>query len=365
MDSKVKKICFIAETPYQVYNSINLYAALQKDRKADIFIGKVFADSDELIHRVSQSNVFSAVFSYVNFNRSIRQRFDELFIPQKYLEVAMRGQSQTAAPDLSSYDEIYLSSTTYFSLAMIAFNKNAGVIFYDDGIGSYLDVMGADAVAFKRRLCYYITGARPERLKITRAFLYCPEICLMLEGKEINKLNVVNHEDEEYKAKHDLVFPYSYDPLYEKRIIYLAQPSQELDGGSLSGLDELLLQYGGKIVIRPHPREADMDHYHSVNVDNSMNQWEIIAEHQITDEHILVGLFSTAQVVPKMLFDKEPYVIFTLSLGRKLFSEELYQKNIAFIEKVRSVYRNPEKIIVPETTDEINTFIQKALGDDS
>lgn len=80
---------------------------------------------------------------------------------------------------------------------------------------------------------------------------------------------------------------------------------------------------------------------------------------QITDQNILISAFSTAQFMPKIMKDAEPTIIFTYRL---LFSslDDPFLKDFAkLIDDFRGLYRNPDKIYVPATFEELETILSQ------
>ena len=82
--------------------------------------------------------------------------------------------------------------------------------------------------------------------------------------------------------------------------------------------------------------------------------WEIECQNTITDNHIIVSFFSTASFTPKMLFGKEPYVIFLY----KTLGIEFFNAN-KLVNSLQSLYNNPKKIILVEDLDQLKRVIEE------
>ena len=65
-----------------------------------------------------------------------------------------------------------------------------------------------------------------------------------------------------------------------------------------------------------------------------------------------IGAFSTAQFTPKMMFDREPTLVFLYKLYGCQFNnaDEL-------VERIRASYRDPQKVLVPQTKEEFNAIL--------
>lgn len=103
--------------------------------------------------------------------------------------------------------------------------------------------------------------------------------------------------------------------------------------------------------FRPHPRKLDFsDVPDSFDIDQQRDFWEASWMLGIYDEHTaLIGAGSTALLTPKIMFDKEPFVIFTHRLVNDGFdnnSEESY-------EDILDRYTNKYRVIAPKTINEL------------
>ena len=72
----------------------------------------------------------------------------------------------------------------------------------------------------------------------------------------------------------------------------------------------------------------------------------------ITDRYVLISYYSTAMFTPKMLFDREPYLIFTYHIWRVNESDEETKKLQRIVQFLKDSYRNPEKVMAPHTIEE-------------
>ena len=83
----------------------------------------------------------------------------------------------------------------------------------------------------------------------------------------------------------------------------------------------------------------------------------------ISDNHILIGGFSTAQLMPKILDGAEPYLIFVYKLffDSKELSSTFWKSTETFIYKFRDQYKNKNKVFIPETMEEFKAILEKLL----
>ena len=98
-------------------------------------------------------------------------------------------------------------------------------------------------------------------------------------------------------------------------------------------------------------------------MDTVNNMWELECINTITDKHILVSFFSTVQFSPKMIANKQPYVIFLYKLflsnldGLEIpgFEEMIQQLKDKYVHKRIEVLKN--KKYERELVKNINAFL--------
>jgi hypothetical protein len=108
-------------------------------------------------------------------------------------------------------------------------------------------------------------------------------------------------------------------------------------------------------VYRVHPIEKIENSFYKnfCKLDKYQNMWEIECQNSITSDHILMSFFSTASFTPKLLYGKEPYLIF---LDRLTGYDFLNSDNL--IRGLKSLYKNPKKIMQPKSVDELFEIIE-------
>ena len=88
-------------------------------------------------------------------------------------------------------------------------------------------------------------------------------------------------------------------------------------------------------------------------MDTTNNMWEMECAKQITESHILIGCFSTAQFTPKLIFNVEPTIVFTYKLYKNM-SVDVEQT----VERLREIYTNPEKVVVLDSLSELQKLVE-------
>jgi hypothetical protein len=76
-------------------------------------------------------------------------------------------------------------------------------------------------------------------------------------------------------------------------------------------------------------------------------------QNSITNNHVLMSFFSTAAFSPKIIYDKEPYVIFLHKItGFNFFNADI------LIYRLQSMYADSEKVMQPKNVKELSMILK-------
>ncbi len=343
---------FVCDTPYQVMQAVNFVDHdLEKTRgKADLYIYAQFSSATTIAENLRGTDIFRGVYLFKPYavHKGLRSKLATLFRQMAPTFTLSRHKCAAWAP--KSYGTLYVSFYTSFTDSVRMLSPQATVMQLEDGIGSYyipnLETQFRSGlyrvmnkVFFGDALSYH-----PQALYLNR-----PD-CYTLGTLKTAALPPLDHSE-----RMQQVFGYTENTLYAQcRRVYLTQPLAETAAGGDAAATErsILEKFGNDTVIRVHPRQ-DTQTYAAHTLDTYRNMWELECARQITDDHTLVGAFSTAQFIPKMLYDKEPTVIFLY----KLFGNAFENADV-MIDTLRGMYTHPEKIVVAESLEELDAFLQ-------
>lgn len=350
------RFAFACDTPYQVFNAINFVSNNLEESlgHSDIYIYHQFKDSKLLSNKLKESGLFNDVFDiqvygpkkgwYSKFITLIRLLYPRFFL---------KRYSSDSSNILSSYYSfLVLCSFTSFTMTMHTYFKRANIILLEEGIASYSRNMEDDnkSIIFRvfRALNRRKFGFNPQRIYLNNPKIYNQnEIKLpAFPLPELNKGNKCFTE-----LKH--LFNYCENDLYkEVSIIYLTQPTEEVPGNIPEAHAQLLQTLEKfnltEVLVRVHPRQKNLQ-IENFCVDKFNNLWELECIQQLSEKNILISAFSTAQIMPKLICDKEPYLIFAYKLFISNSNIEFIRTIEKFIEQFKTLYRKPEKILIPET----------------
>ena len=131
---------------------------------------------------------------------------------------------------------------------------------------------------------------------------------------------------------------------------------------SVESILPVLRKYGDSCMVRLHPRDLNKEQYNGFKFDSQNSMWEMrIAMTEKFDDYILIGPNSTAQLTPKLFFNKEPYLIFTHYFADYLNEVDIKKMDDS-IEDIKKMYINKDKVFCPKNISELDEAISKALS---
>ena len=360
------KIAWICETPYQLLNFLNYaWCRVNSEDEIDVYIANQFKDSIEIQNRIKEEHLCKNIYSYLPpVNRNFFSRLYHLIVAP---EVQMK-KMLTNLEDISqlSYDVLFISYNTLFARLFYLTVSSKHVYYFDDGSGSY----HGDISKFSWRVLIpsLFLGRNLYKMKAEALFVNNPPFCKNEHIKDIRAFPPLKDENDEKWESIQRIFNYTGENRYrEKALILLTQPSNERDIRKDFTDWEIINRlrvYNEQLIVRPHPRqtELEIDKYRgSFLIDNEQDMWELICADQITDEHILIGTFSTAQLNPKILFNKEPYILFLYELYPDSITKRKKREVQELIKRIAEAYSDPLKIRIAKSYDEIPEFINTSL----
>ncbi len=351
-----------ADTPFQVLNCMNFVLGNTEAcaGKSDIYIYHQFKNSREIAGRLRDSGIFNHVYDVeVQKQRSpFMQKcvtIYRLLLPKK----AFRAMAGKQAPVYrTNYQNICVSFPTAMTITLHNAYPRAKVIYLEDGIGSYFGDLTTEYTSRLFKLADRFFANGEWALRADEAYLSNPQ--LSGNGLSCETHRLPRMENGEKGSLIQTVFDYRENDLYKDSVVYLTQPLEEKEHylpESEKELAEILRDtQQEKLVVRIHPRQSGWE-MPGVTIDAFANLWELECVRQICDGNILIGAFSTAMFMPKILTDMEPVLIFTYRLLFSQYDDPFWKGAEQFIETFRASYRDPSRIYVPKTFDELRELL--------
>lgn len=348
---------FIVATPFHLLTVANIISTINYKSRIDIYI--VDYSVRELAFQIKQTTSLINIVDCCE--RFARKEFANRYIRNPYLIY-----SKVRDKIMGAY--IYKSNLTYNHLfvpypsspvlaLMHSFkknNKNIVVSMYEDGIGSYTHI-GKYRHKSTQLLYKYLYGWDFYQ-EIGLVYLYKPELVKLdvLNKYKINKItncnnnivasyfhNAYSQEIKKYNNKKIIFFDQlllSQSPnLIENEINIFKRLS------SIVGKDE--------IICKLHPRVVGDLPLTEAEISKTKVPFEVLMNFLNIDNIVMVSYYSTACFSPKLILDKEPYIVFLFNLI------EWAPCDISLLERIKAEYKKKDKIYAPKNIKELESII--------
>lgn len=346
------KTAFICNTPYQVFNLLNIHINDIEETflDSDLFIVNRFKNAKELAQKIESCNLFSSVYLISQTGEK-----NKIYIRYRYSYKKCLQDFVFSNDDFlkKKYEKIFIADEMPFGIAMCLINRKAIKIAYEDGFLYYQGHFLRDKCYGKLekiKKCFHVGKYS---INFYKFYVNNKEICNSVVSDKIEQLPLMNISNKAFPIVKD-IFNFKDDSVIRnKKLIFLERPFAENPKYNKIDLEDLLDYCAVEnVLIKVHPRS--LVKYSRYDVDYGYNMWELECILNVTSNHILVSDFSMAQVTPKMIADKEPYLIFIY----KLLYNNLNEKEINSFEKqielIRSIYKDKEKIFIPGSLEELS-----------
>jgi len=275
---------------------------------------------------------------------------------KKYICLGSELKKDLNQHDLKKYDWIIGTGYNNFFIRLCNYNRNAEVILLEDGIGTY---MNEQRHQYQKSIFYKMIEPLhrgPLALEFTKLYCYHPEIMCIQNKFPIYTLPFLNDSDFCTLKK---IFSYlDTEQYYQDRIIYFTSDytwEVQYSFHEFNLLD-MLCDYKEQVIIRFHPHRLNRS-YQDYKVDTSNQFWELQCR-DISENHILIGIFSTAQFSPYLFYGKHYNIIFLYKLVFPTDSY-LYQQ----CEKTVGIMKKDfPDIYVPESREEFHSVMEKLIS---
>ncbi len=367
----MKKVnCCVCDTLYQLFNCINLFYAEEADSETDIYIGNAFYNVEVIAQRLREQGIFRNVYVYIEDEKEkgifkkISNKYERIVNPRAFIG---RVVTEEVFPDEKQYTDIYISMPYRFAIAMILSYPDANVQYYEDGLGSYFGKAYNFTIDRKWKLVYGLFGISYKCLVPQKTYVYNKALSKSQMEGDIVEMPKVNYMDSRYRKVLRDIFDYEDNAIYdEKKCVYLTRPNvfgkKEIDGLD-SEIEKQLLTYKQQCVLRIHQRDLRTDIV-QIDKDEKRKLWELLCLENLTENVCLAGWFSTAQFVPKILYDMEPKILLTFPIYKKYLPKEKYEQYMQFTKDFMKIYRNKERIMLVYSVEEFKDCLAAiCLGD--
>ena len=343
---------YVASGNYQVFSAV-CHRIVDCPQGHAVLLCFTFENSDYICNKIESSGIFDSVYQLTLYNNYFVRKFSPDFFNRYYKEVY-----------------IYIRA---FKKIVREFNKINNIYACD----SYRPLKPI-FIKFKNKYStkiHYIEGDIFNRHNF-RDYHLEYELYDILDDQYFFRPQMVKHglpipvieQGKPNEASYSKIlssFGYSdkMDDLSNYRLLFFVAGYR----GALADLDAIehcicrkLSRFDG-FACKRHPNYTISD-YSDIQNYSSRYPWEvsIVGNLDTIESKLLIGNQTGAMFHPKYVFDKEPYLIFTYKLYHPeptILTNDYESMSAPLIE----TYRNPSKILVPETEEEMFDFIEHFL----
>lgn len=355
------KTAIVCNTPLQVMNALNIVINNVEGCKnnCDLFLIMDFRDSEKIAEEITKTGLFIHVYRFKSAGNKITSFVDLLSYRKilssfSYLDDSFLDRR---------YENLFISDRNLLGVALNYISRCRNVFVYDDGIATYSGNSITDLSNYRYPILNRLFKSDVLSYRIRKLYVNNKSFCRSQITDHVEQLPALNEKNPVFDI---LMKVFSFNPASEtarKRAIVLEQPLDKKENYNQKRFKEILdetVQDRSAILVRLHPVQKDMD-YADYQVDCVNNLWELECIKNISDEHVLISFYSSAQFSPKLIAAKEPYVVFLY----KLFLNRYDSKECILFEKMidlfKKSYKDSSKILVPENTEDLKNLLKEII----
>ena len=367
-----KRYLFLCSTQFTAFNCINVVLNDPKKYQGntDIVLFHQTESTVKLAEKLKENSIFNTVYNFPFINNLNSIFLIILFLFPRFILHKLCLNKELVQFKKNQYNAIYSQSLLYAALFKL-FNKHTKTFLIEEGLSSYT----SRTLDVRRRSTFYRLVNRTFLrhfflADIKGQLLYKPELYCGEKGSEA----YIPISAPQYPSIFDKIFEYKSNDIYKSnKFVYLGAPywglrklisnpdlaekaDKNLERMCKSLVDRSMTALTkSSFIYRVHPIEEINDKFYEsfCILDKCKNMWEIECQNSLSNEHILMSFFSTASFTPKLLYGKEPYLIFLDNLTGYEFLN-----SADFIKGLKLLYRTPEKIMQPRSEDELFEIIK-------
>lgn len=360
---------YYCNSTYQLLNVLNLHwhrqnAAFEsiENYTADLILLNTFPGSSEIADIIRRENCFDRVYSLEKtFNKGV---FHTLYTLLDTISPSffMWDKHHIRKKDIHDrYDVIEAPKYSLVVDQIWRLNDKAYIDLIEDGTASYDLVIPFRPDSDRIEKARQIMGCKDFR-DYRRLYLVNPDL---YTGENVERIVKLPKFDERY-FEHVRTLFVSFNQYEEKSIYWLSQFFNNVKINIT--IDEVLKElsvYKDDVLFVQHPRKH-LNNKQGFAETDGKQIWELqILNMDDVENKLFISAHSTASYTAKMLYDKEPYLILFYRLGERWVTASTPEFD-DFLEKFRNSYRNPEKVMIPESIEEfmecVKKYYEKSIG---
>lgn len=365
------KHLFVCSTPSQLINTINLsFTEFVKD-KVTLYLLDHSDNYKEIYNKAIEAGCFHQVFllQTKDFNNHWTQKYKVIRYIVKGIEyINHKKIALKFTEDNTIYDKFWVSfmdrSSWLLFLTYKNINPNIELFFIGDGVGGYRLLTVRQNYLDEKLL--HIFGFKSPFEEMKALYIYEPSLAKNTLYPDIKVKPLPKISDKKIKniLNDILSFTIKDLELLKHKYIFLEAPygSDKIYDHQLKLMKLLCKKMGDLFCVKLHPRTFMKEVGDQKCISNVTTAIEALCLNGDVSENVFVSGLSAASVMPKLMFDQEPVVIFLykiFELDKLIFSGDDY---IEFMEEFSKTHKNSNRVFSPRTIYELEDIIEKLNG---
>ena len=360
---------FICATAYQLLNA--LIITTQERLNADLMITHRNMSRICDVNELKSSGVFRKVYSWYELTDSVtrngvKSEADDLHGKLNKLVLYMRKKAiyESLPNREEEYNRVFIGYDEIPSEYIFWWfeKKGASIHLYDDGTYTY-KCFEIDPPVYKKLISWILFK---DQLLNKCKDVWARNVEAISTGKRKDIcIHEIKLENEEIHALVSKIFKGSFDPnQFNTPIIFLDQyfTDEICDTLQKQTVSLITKEFGSKaITVKLHP-STDGDKYEpKVAVIKTKVPFELFVDSIDIENKILIALYSTACFTPKLVFDREPLVLFLDKLGKLNNGRMLNQQYLDAIAELKASYYHKDRVLEIGSLQELMDVIKVRL----
>lgn len=361
-------IAFYTWTDTQLINAVRLRSSVYPEEEADLFVLNLPRINEKLVSTLSDMGIFRYIIRIDEPHDGLPEKLHKLVKPfrQKYYYQAFC--SKIGQTKRERYETLFVGAFWSWSLFMYRYlaevNPDIRICLMEEGIINYGGAETAyvcDSISSKRdwitRHTLYRKSWKKAVKAVDRLYLSEPKLCLSTDNLKV--FEIPDPQGVLDKISEKMLSEGKKDLYTEKKVIFFLQPEGDMEfNRSLQILDALVQRFGRRnVLVRLHP-DSDKDAVirrlpDGTDIDEGQEPYEILLYAVDWNHKLLVGCTSSCLFLPSLILKQNPTVMFLY----KLYGNPGDGFVSRIIERFRSLQESPERILVPESCEIMETVL--------
>lgn len=349
---------FLIMTPSQLLNAIVLSKTVLKDIDCDAYMT---ANLEKYKGAVKNNNVFKNVYSYELLpDITGRQNAIKRMLVRIKNAIDVKKIPSMMPSDIKQYDCIFASGVSlrnyeiYYAAKRL--NPSVRISLYEEGICEYysLTQKSKSKKTFSHFFfhSYYLEDCR-------ELYVYEPGIVKSYWDNITVKAIPRFYDDKDLMSLLNNVFSFNIEEtlVYKNKVVFLEScydEDLESEKYQLELLNKIVETVGDeKVIVKLHPRSAIDKYPENIKAVYSYVPFEILAVNMDLDRCAFVSTCTSAIVNPKLILNKEPFVVCLDRVNNKELSESDY-----VFDRVADLYESNSFYIPGSESELIDALIK-------